>query len=174
MYESSSSEAEKSDSGQNKNNTYSELVEQANRGLAGEHDTDLQNSDDLEEDDMNAHVEVESILAHRKRKNRFEYLVKWKDLPETENSWEPEHHFDTIQCIEDYWSNLNKTPKINLASAKFNSIFKTITILMSLSSITSSNAILVRDQFKFCEIHDNKAIWDIPESCKIENVPLKK
>ena len=47
---------------------------------------------DLIEEDANAHVEVEKILGHRKRKNRFEYLVKWAKQPESENSWEPEGH----------------------------------------------------------------------------------
>lgn len=36
--------------------------------------------------------EVEEVLAHRfikhERSSRHEYLVKWKDLPEMENSWE--------------------------------------------------------------------------------------
>ena len=27
----------------------------------------------------------------------------------------------------------------------------------------------IKDEFKFCEIHDNKAVWDIPESCKLDS-----
>jgi hypothetical protein len=32
---------------------------------------------------------VESILRRRKIRNSFQYLVKWKDYPEYESSWEP-------------------------------------------------------------------------------------
>ena len=33
--------------------------------------------------------EVEMILAHRKRGRGYQYLVKWKNLPDHETSWEP-------------------------------------------------------------------------------------
>jgi hypothetical protein len=33
--------------------------------------------------------EVEKILDQRKRGRRNEYLVKWKDYPDSDNSWEP-------------------------------------------------------------------------------------
>ena len=33
--------------------------------------------------------EVERILDSRMNKRRLQYLVKWKDSPTTENSWEP-------------------------------------------------------------------------------------
>ena len=36
--------------------------------------------------------EVERILNHRNRRNRKEYLVKWKGYPEYDASWEPESH----------------------------------------------------------------------------------
>ena len=35
--------------------------------------------DDIEEDDPNAHVEIEEIIGHRKRAKNYEYLVKWKN-----------------------------------------------------------------------------------------------
>ena len=53
--------------------------------------------------------EVEKVLAHRfirhGRTSRHEYLVKWKDLPETENSWEWREalwkYVDKMQEFED-------------------------------------------------------------------------
>ena len=39
-----------------------------------------------------------------------------------------------------------------------------MTILFSLCA--NSESILIKDKFKFCEVHNNKAIWDIPNSCK--------
>lgn len=35
----------------------------------------------------------ESVLESRFRNDRFEYLIKWKDLPESENSWEPAEEY---------------------------------------------------------------------------------
>ena len=129
--------------------------------------------EDIEEDDPDAHVEVEKILKHRKRAKKYEYLVKWKNQQDSENTWEPESSFDTIQCIEEYWSSINKTPKTNLASAMFGSILQTVTALLIFSAlIPGSEGILINDSFKFCEIHDNKMIWSMPESCHTEQVPL--
>jgi Chromo (CHRromatin Organisation MOdifier) domain len=36
--------------------------------------------------------EVEAILNKRKRGQKIEYLVKWKDYPDDESSWEPKKH----------------------------------------------------------------------------------
>ena len=35
----------------------------------------------------------ESVLESRFRNNCFEYLIKWQDLPESENSWEPAEEY---------------------------------------------------------------------------------
>ena len=40
--------------------------------------------------DTNDEYEVERILAHRGTKTRREYLIKWLNYPDFENSWEPE------------------------------------------------------------------------------------
>jgi len=32
---------------------------------------------------------IESILSHRKTRNRWEFLVKWENFPISENTWEP-------------------------------------------------------------------------------------
>lgn len=41
------------------------------------------------------HYVVERIMTSRynKKKNRMEYLVKWKGYDDTENTWEPKEHF---------------------------------------------------------------------------------
>jgi Chromo (CHRromatin Organisation MOdifier) domain len=36
--------------------------------------------------------EVEAIKDKRKRGRKIEYLVKWKDYPDDESSWEPKEH----------------------------------------------------------------------------------
>ena len=51
---------------------------------------------DLEEEPIEVDEEEtspESIVESRMKKDRFEYLIKWKDLPESENSWEPAEEY---------------------------------------------------------------------------------
>ena len=38
-------------------------------------------------DNQEPEYEVERVLAHRKRRKRIQYLVKWTGYPDTENSW---------------------------------------------------------------------------------------
>ena len=126
--------------------------------------------EDIEEDDDEAHVEVDHIVKHRKYNRKLEFLVKWKDRPESENSWVSEADFDTVQCIEEYWSRINKAPAANLAFKKLKSFINVINLAMIMSTIIpNTEAIKINDNFKFCEIHDNKAVWDIPESCRSGN-----
>ncbi len=131
-------------------------------------------SEAVEEDDPNAHCEVEQILAHSRRKGKYSYLVKWKNKPESENSWEPEENFDTPMTIEEYWSNINKTPTVQMAYTKFSAFVNLISTMLILSNvIPSTTAIKVQDKFKFCELHDNKVIWDLPDSCRFDTIHTK-
>ena len=38
--------------------------------------------------------EVEAVVGHRLRDGNEEYLIKWKDYSEDENTWEPTHNLD--------------------------------------------------------------------------------
>lgn len=58
---------------------------------------------------------VDKILNHRfsKKKNVIEFLVKWYRCKET--TWEPYSHFETKDCIRDYFaSNWPLTSVVNL------------------------------------------------------------
>ena len=49
--------------------------------------------------EVNNVFEVESILGVKKVKNSVLYLVKWKNYPDTENTWEPEINLSGAQKI---------------------------------------------------------------------------
>jgi len=47
--------------------------------------------------------EVEAIIAHRKRGTGYQYLVKWKGYPTSDNSWEPARHLtNALEILEEY------------------------------------------------------------------------
>mmetsp|Transcript_14973 Transcript_14973/g.23179 ORF Transcript_14973/g.23179 Transcript_14973/m.23179 type:complete len:134 (+) Transcript_14973:181-582(+) len=43
------------------------------------------NNEDVEED----FYEVEAVVGQRKKKGRYEYLIKWKGYASDQNTWEP-------------------------------------------------------------------------------------
>ncbi|XP_015786994.1 chromobox protein homolog 5 [Tetranychus urticae] len=49
---------------------------------------------------------VESIVDKRKKNGRIEYLIKWKDWPEEDNTWEPENHLSCPDLVEEFEKNL--------------------------------------------------------------------
>ena len=63
----------------------------------------IQDVDDGGEEDGNEY-EVESILNHRKRGKKLEYLIKWAGYDSSQNTWEPEENLDGIEeMIRSYW-----------------------------------------------------------------------
>lgn len=55
-------------------------------------------------------VEIEKILDDRinKETNQIEYLIKWKDYPDDENSWISVDMFDDLKMVNQYNQNKNK------------------------------------------------------------------
>jgi Chromo (CHRromatin Organisation MOdifier) domain len=43
--------------------------------------------------------EVEQVLAHRRRRNQTQYLVKWKNYPVSDASWEPHSNLEGIEAL---------------------------------------------------------------------------
>ena len=54
--------------------------------------------------------DVEKILDKRKIKGKTQYLVKWLEYEDKENSWEPAENLSpkTVGKIEEYWQKCQK------------------------------------------------------------------
>jgi hypothetical protein len=50
--------------------------------------------------------EVEAIVNHKGRGKNIKYLVKWKDYPADQNTWEPATSFNSDRPIRQYWRRL--------------------------------------------------------------------
>ena len=131
------------------------------------------------------YIEMEKILNSRKINNKFQYLVKWKNIPEEEATWEFEEKFDSTELIEDYWGNKHEIGKdevitVNLVEnaqpkqsmitkqspiGNFNQLLLIISLLFT-CVFRPATAFLLEENFRYCEIHDNKAVWDLPKSCQ--------
>jgi hypothetical protein len=49
--------------------------------------------------------EVEGILKHKTKKGKTHYLIRWKNCPPTEDSWEPADNLTHAKdVIQDYWA----------------------------------------------------------------------
>jgi hypothetical protein len=60
--------------------------------------------------------EVEGILKHKRIKPKTHLLVRWKDQPTTEDSWEPEEHLTHAkEALADYWA---RTEEFNRRKAR--------------------------------------------------------
>jgi hypothetical protein len=46
---------------------------------------------------------VDAILNHRLTEHGYEYLVRWKDLFQKHDTWEPAANFDDEATISSYW-----------------------------------------------------------------------
>lgn len=57
---------------------------------------------ECEESEEQDEYVVEKILAQRKRKKKYEYLIKWKYWPESDSSWEPEENLLCPDILNDF------------------------------------------------------------------------
>lgn len=57
-------------------------------------------------------MEVETVLDSRMKGRRLQYLVKWKDLPAVENSWEPAQHLrNAPEKVEEFHDKHPEAPR---------------------------------------------------------------
>ena len=52
---------------------------------------------------MSNYYTVEEVIGHRKKKGKYEYLIKWKDYSINESTWEPmDNLYFVKELIEEY------------------------------------------------------------------------
>jgi hypothetical protein len=59
-------------------------------------------------DDDKTYV-VERIIKHRNVKGVYSYFVKWKNYPESDNSWVKDKNFYDINIVKKYWKDRSKS-----------------------------------------------------------------
>jgi hypothetical protein len=90
------------------------------RTVTPEHDE----SDDESHESETPEYEVEKLLAHQvvsetKRGRKYEYLIKWANYPETENSWEPEENLiGATAMLDAYWKKIEEGDQANTLKRK--------------------------------------------------------
>ena len=80
-----------------------------------------------EEEEEGEVYDVEKIVAHKRKGKKLEYLVKWVNYSDSENTWEPESHLDTAEeKLRDYFDslNFNEKEKVYKYSPLIRKIFK--------------------------------------------------
>ena len=113
--------------------------------------------------------EVEKIVSKRKDGREYEYLVKWKDCPDSENTWLKAKHFNSIEPIKEFERLLkNGVIKKKVGRPAKNKIISLnlISILVYLLFISSIYGFTIENDFKFCD-HTNSlnVLLDIDNSC---------
>ena len=69
--------------------------------------------------DRDEEHEVEEVKQTRKRSGKKEFLIKWKGLPQEENTWEPEEHLTNARgAVRDFYkAHPNAVRKTSLPSS---------------------------------------------------------
>lgn len=60
-------------------------------------------------------------MDHKTTSKGFEYFIKWKGYPDSDNSWIKATDFDSINSITKYWKKLKKNKNKNSISKDKNS-----------------------------------------------------
>jgi chromobox protein 5 len=102
------------------------LIEKNNQGS-----TNIQLSSDK------SSFEIHSIVDHKSTPHGYEYFVRWKGYPDSDNSWVKATEFDSLNTITKYWKKLKKSNKNNINSNSNNS--NTLTSISSTKGLWGSH-----------------------------------
>ncbi|GBB93615.1 hypothetical protein RclHR1_00220049 [Rhizophagus clarus] len=107
------------------------------------HITEKSNPKENEEYGDDEYV-VEKILSHKNRPDgRYQYYLKWKDYPDSENSWEDEENIYATELLEAYWRN-----KPTASPLPSNGFKKHVTSHSKTSTNGKSNGHQIKNQVK--------------------------
>jgi hypothetical protein len=56
---------------------------------------------------------ADRIISHRGSPSRRQYLARWRNFGQDQDSWEPSDHFHDVQVIADHWSRQHITPPLS-------------------------------------------------------------
>jgi hypothetical protein len=121
--------------------------------------------DDIEDE----HCEVERILKHRRSNEtkKFKYFVKWKDLPDEENSWVNESDFDTVVILNKYWKTVNTSTKQVSLLQSFTPLhmlmFTLLCLILCCNSSTAKS--IFNEELPFCDMAKTPTLIDVVRSC---------
>ena len=92
--------------------------------------------------------EVERILDHYGPAGNEKYLVKWKNYPHSENTWERASNFNDKKTIRNYWKKKGTGPK---RCTHFSKNLLTILIFFLLLPLTVGGHINMTDRIYVCD-----------------------
>lgn len=111
------SDTEKNDTeteGENEADT-TELDGTTTEKAAAEENGD-EKDEDADESKEEEQYEVEEIVGSRTRSKQTQYYIKWKNFPESQNTWEFESNVDCPELIAEYLEkNPNKAKKVRIS-----------------------------------------------------------
>ena len=129
--------------------------------------------------------EIEEIQDDRTRNGIKEYLVKWKNFPESDNTWVKESNMNALETIEAY--KLKKYGSLEKNSIDINNIEqKTIKTsrapifnwtlflyFLFIVPLPGINSQIIQDKFRYCSINSESHRLDLENLCKRNNLNLQ-
>ncbi len=121
--------------------------------------TSNNNDSDVEEDVY----EVEAVVGQRKRKGRYEYLIKWKGYASDENTWEPIANLNESAREE---TRAYRNNKISSKSKKTSATKRPRLNSKSPDSATQDEIVAKKDELPPSDEKDEKVAQDADTSVK--------
>ena len=114
--------------------------------------------------------EIDKVIDKRVSGTGIEYLVKWKDCPDSENSWIKEENFNSSEPIKLYEASIRGVEivkkKVGRPSKKKVNPLLLVALLFINYFLTGVAGLAVKDQFKYCDYASpDESFLDVRSSC---------